>query len=338
MSSTRRMVCNAAALPLQRRQTSRRSRRSVGRAQQRRGAIVGIGRAAGEQGGPCTGLGQRDGGRQTGWPAADHDGVINLRCIVHTGTIDVPGGIFKPSPGLKCFHRSARRNAARADMQIRAIPDSTAEVMDQTTQPVSSRGIAASAAGRIRRACLHGAWRGHRPDRDAGGRARALGQHVRLARGGADRRCDRRPAGAEARRRAAAAELVRRSARSRRRFRHLRLRAGLCDHGERLAAAAGRAAARHRHRGVERALFRRPPHEGGRQSFSRLSGAVECGGILSVPAASAAGGLQPRRRRPDRADIRAVSRAASDPRRAAALADAVAAGGLGGAGDLRARL
>ena len=40
---------------------------------------------------------------------------------------------------------------------------------------------------------------------------------------------------------------------------------------------------------TERAVFRRPAHEGRRQSFPRLSGAVECGGVLSVPAASAAG-------------------------------------------------
>ena len=39
----------------------------------------------------------------------------------------------------------------------------------------------------------------------------------------------------------------------------------------------------------ERALFRRPAHEGVRQSFSRLSGAVERGGVLPVPAALAAG-------------------------------------------------
>ena len=41
---------------------------------------------------------------------------------------------------------------------------------------------------------------------------------------------------------------------------------------------------------------------------------------------------------PDRADIRAVSCGASDPRRASALADPVADGRLGGAGDLYARL
>ncbi len=33
-----------------------------------------------------------------------------------------------------------------------------------------------------------------------------------------------------------------------------------------------------------------------RQSFSRISGAVECRGVLSVPAASAAGALEPRGR------------------------------------------
>ena len=44
------------------------------------------------------------------------------------------------------------------------------------------------------------------------------------------------------------------------------------------------------------------------------------------------------RRRPDRADICAVPRAASDPRRAPALADAVVAGGVGRARDLYARL
>ena len=41
----------------------------------------------------------------------------------------------------------------------------------------------------------------------------------------------------------------------------------------------------------ERALFRRPAHEGRRQSFPRLSGAVERGGLLPVPAASAAGAV-----------------------------------------------
>ncbi len=51
----------------------------------------------------------------------------------------------------------------------------------------------------------------------------------------------------------------------------------------------------HRHRGVERALFRRSPHESRGQSFSRISGVVECGCVLSVPAASVAGTFQPGR-------------------------------------------
>ena len=40
------------------------------------------------------------------------------------------------------------------------------------------------------------------------------------------------------------------------------------------------------------------------QSFPRLSGAMERGGVLFVPAALAARGFQPRHRRADRADIR----------------------------------
>src|SRR5882757_1471799 len=39
---------------------------------------------------------------------------------------------------LNCFDRFARRNAASADMQITAIPDSTAGIMDQIAQPVSA--------------------------------------------------------------------------------------------------------------------------------------------------------------------------------------------------------
>ena len=39
----------------------------------------------------------------------------------------------------------------------------------------------------------------------------------------------------------------------------------------------------------QRAVFRGSPHEDGGQSFPRISGAVECGGVLSVPAAPVAG-------------------------------------------------
>ena len=65
-------------------------------AQQRRGPVVGIGRAPGDQGRARPGLRQRNRSRQPGGPATDHDDVVGDRCIVHTGTIDVPGGIFKP--------------------------------------------------------------------------------------------------------------------------------------------------------------------------------------------------------------------------------------------------
>ena len=103
-----------------------------------------------------------------------------------------------------------------------------------------------------------------------------------------------------------------------------------------LLAAAGGAAARRRNRRVGRALFRRSPHEGRRQSFSRISGIVECGGVLSVPAAFAAGAVEPRGRRSDRADVRSVPRASSDTRRAPAWLTLVAARRLGGARDLHA--
>ena len=68
-----------------------------------------------------------------------------------------------------------------------------------------------------------------------------------------------------------------------------------------------------------------------RQPFPRFSGAVECRSVLSVPAASAAGALDAPGRDPDRPDLRAVSCGASVPRRAAALADPLAARRLGGA-------
>ena len=131
--------------------------------------------------------------------------------------------------------------------------------------------------------------RGHRPDRAARGGARALGGDVclawrRLVIDGLDGPIARR---LDVVRRAA--ELVGRSARSRGRFRHLCLRAGLCDHRQRPVAAAGGAAAGRGHRRIGRAVFCRSPHEDRGQSFPRLSGAVECRGVLSVPAASAAG-------------------------------------------------
>ena len=64
-----------------------------------------------------------------------------------------------------------------------------------------------------------------------------------------------------------------------------------------------------RHRRVGRALFRRSPHEERGQSFSRISRAVECRGVLSVPAASAADAFEPCGRHSDRVDLSSVPRA-----------------------------
>jgi hypothetical protein len=46
------------------------------------------------------GLRQCNRSRKSGGPAADHDHVEWRWCIVHIGTIDVPGGIFKPASRL----------------------------------------------------------------------------------------------------------------------------------------------------------------------------------------------------------------------------------------------
>jgi phosphatidylcholine synthase len=69
-----------------------------------------------------------------------------IRSIVHIGTIDVPGGIFKPASRSQSFHSIARRNAATADVQIETIPDSTAGQMDQANQQHSSSASPASRA------------------------------------------------------------------------------------------------------------------------------------------------------------------------------------------------
>jgi hypothetical protein len=79
-----------------------RIRRPVSSTEQRRGAVVGVGRKAGDQRRGRAGLRQRDRGRQSRRAAADDDDVVGIgagwcRCIVHIGTIDVPGGIFKPA-------------------------------------------------------------------------------------------------------------------------------------------------------------------------------------------------------------------------------------------------
>jgi phosphatidylcholine synthase len=104
-----------------------------GATEQRRGAIVGIRRAAGNQGGIHAGFRNRDGSAKSGRAAADHDDIMFPGRTVHLGTIGVSGGIFKPAgPG-----QFARQNAATADVQIEAIPDSSCGQMDQTTQQES---------------------------------------------------------------------------------------------------------------------------------------------------------------------------------------------------------
>ncbi len=105
-----------------------------GTAKQRGGAIVGVGRSAGDEGGIGAGLRQRNRGRKSCRAAADHDDVVCTRYFVHTGTIDVPGSIFKPTSWHQLPDLVTRRNVAIADVQIEAIPDSTAGQMNQANQ------------------------------------------------------------------------------------------------------------------------------------------------------------------------------------------------------------
>ena len=82
-------------------------------------------------------------------------------------------------------------------------------------------------------------------------------------------------------------------------FRHLCVRAGLCDHRQRAADAGGwRRILGAGIVDIRRALFRRSPHEDRRQSFPRFSGAVECRGVLSVSAAYRRRGSRASRSRP----------------------------------------
>jgi hypothetical protein len=68
-----------------------------GRAQQGGGAVVGIGRATSDQGGPGAGLRQRDRRRNSGRPAADYGQFEGSFGVAHPVTIDVISGIFKPA-------------------------------------------------------------------------------------------------------------------------------------------------------------------------------------------------------------------------------------------------
>ena len=176
---------------------------------------------------------------------------------------------------------------------------------------------------------LHRLRRGLRaPGVDRGG-GRGLAKDVRLARHRADHRRRRRHVCAAAAHGGAVAALVRRCARSRRRYPHLRVRAGLCHRHQRAVAARSGDSARRAHRRHRLALFRRPADEDGGLLFPRLSGAVERGGVLSVPAQAAAVVLRARSRRARGADLRAVPRRASDPDFAPARDYGGGAGGLG---------
>src|SRR5213079_886243 len=57
-----------------------------------------------------------------------------------------PAAFSSPRHGANFFHRVARRNAAITDVQIEAIPDSTADQMDQINQQESSLPSAATRA------------------------------------------------------------------------------------------------------------------------------------------------------------------------------------------------
>ena len=99
-----------------------------------------------------------------------------------SGQLTFPAAFSSPHPALKVSSDLRGGTPQARDVQIEAIPDSTAGQMDQANQQDSSSASPRDAGRRIFRACLHGAGRGRRPDRAAGGRARALGRDVRLAR------------------------------------------------------------------------------------------------------------------------------------------------------------
>ena len=180
VSSTSRMVCNArrpvAAAP----PDIEPLEQIDGRAKQRGGAVVGIGRAAGEQGGLRAGLGQRDRGGQ-GPPGRRrsrerHKSAMHRSCRNNRHS----RRHFQVIDSMKCFHRFARRNAATADMQIARFLIALPPAMDQI-QPASFNFEATprmrAAAFSVHIFTAMGA--GIALIGAAGGRARALGQHVR---------------------------------------------------------------------------------------------------------------------------------------------------------------
>ena len=152
---------------------------------------------------------------------------------------------------------------------------------------------------------------------------RRLAADVRLARHRAHHRRHRRHVCAAASGRRSAAALVGRRARSRGRYPHLRVRAGLCASRpagccrSRLAIPLGIVIV------VTGSLyFADRLMKTSDYYFRGFPGAVERGGVLSVPAQAAALARRRIGRGAGGADVRAVSRRASGPHRAFARADA----------------
>ena len=82
-----------------------------GRAEQRSGAIVGIGDATRDQRRLRAGLSQRDRGRKSGRTAADHRNIRGNGHVLIPVTIDMPSGIFNPAT-ITLFRATDGRNIA----------------------------------------------------------------------------------------------------------------------------------------------------------------------------------------------------------------------------------
>ena len=112
-------TCSAAALSLAARPDIEPLEQIDGAAQQRRGAIVGIGRAAGEQGRLARRLPPA-----RSPPQARRDRRRSRRrhrCLDASfipGQLTFPAAFSSPASRCKCFRQFTRRNAATADVQI----------------------------------------------------------------------------------------------------------------------------------------------------------------------------------------------------------------------------
>src|SRR5436190_902594 len=115
--------------------------------------------------------------------------------------------------------------------------------------------------------------------------------------------------------------MVGRRARSHCRFRHLCVRSGLRNRGQRVLAAAPRSPRRRPHRDYRRALFCGSRYETGRQLFSRVPRVVECGCLLSVPAQARGVACRRGYNRSRSANVRTIQVPTSRPRNAPAPAE-----------------